>query len=137
MDLARFNQNDARAFNIEMQLSPGIGGFNAAEVSIAQALESEGLEVEALEVVEGRGSNPDALVNGVVTEFKTVTVAGPNTLKNQIQDGLKQAVNVAVDVRGTSITKVQAMQQIRRVEGNIGSVQGRVTILTNEGTLRY
>lgn len=76
--------------------------------------------------------NPDALVNGVKTEFKTVTVAGTNTLKNQIQDGLKQAPNVVVDVRATSMTKAEALQQIRRVEGNIGSVQGRVTILTKE-----
>jgi hypothetical protein len=29
------------------------------------------------------------------------------------------------------------MQQIQRVEGNMGSVQGRVTILTNEGTVKH
>ncbi len=99
-------------------------------------LEAEGSEVVPLDVVPGEVS-PDALVNGVKTEFKTVTVAGPNTLKNQIQDGLKQAPNVVVDVRGTSITKAQALQQVQRVEGNMGSVQGRVTILTNEGAVKH
>jgi len=97
---------------------------------------AEGNEVQALEAVQGQ-KNPDALVNGVKTEFKTLTVAGPNTLKNQIQDGLKQAPNVVVDARGTSITKAQAMQQIQRAEGNMGSVQGRVTILTNEGAVKH
>lgn len=114
----------------------GPGGFSEAEAAIAEALEAEGNEVEALEVVQGQ-KNPDALVNGVKTEFKTVTVAGPNTLKNQIQDGLRQGVNVVVDVRGTSITKAEALQQIQRVEGNVGSVQGKVTILTQEGTLKH
>jgi contact-dependent growth inhibition (CDI) system CdiA-like toxin len=70
-------------------------------------------------------------------QFKTVTVAGTNTLKNQIQDGLQQAPNVVVDVRGTSISKAQAIEQIKRVEGNIGIVQGRVTILTKEGTVKH
>lgn len=110
--------------------------FSTAEQSIADVLEAEGSEVVPLDVVPGEVS-PDALVNGVKTEFKTVTVAGPNTLKNQIQDGLKQAPNVVVDVRGTSITKAQALQQVQRVEGNMGSVQGRVTILTNEGAVKH
>jgi hypothetical protein len=115
---------------------PVFGAFTVEEQSIADALEAEGSEVVPLEVVQGQ-KNPDALVDGVRTEFKTITVAGPNTLKNQIQDGLKQAPNVVVDARGTSITKEQAMQQIQRVEGNMGSVQGRVTILTNEGTVKH
>jgi hypothetical protein len=110
--------------------------FSPEEDSIAEALEADGNEVVPLEVVQGQ-KNADALVNGVKTEFKTVTVAGPNTLKNQIQDGLKQAPNVVVDARGTSITRGQAMQQIQRVEGNMGSVQGRVTILTNEGAVKH
>jgi Contact-dependent growth inhibition CdiA C-terminal domain len=112
------------------------GSFSPEEESIADALEAEGYEVQPLEVIQGQ-KNPDALVNGVKTEFKTVTVAGPNKLKNQIQDGLKQAPNVVVDTRGTAITKAQAMQQIQRVEGNTGSVQGRVTILTNEGIVKH
>jgi len=70
-------------------------------------------------------------------EFKTVTAAGPNTLKNQIQDGLKQPPTVVVDVRGTSITKAQAARQIARVEGNVGSVQGRVILLTHEGIVKH
>jgi RHS repeat-associated protein len=112
------------------------GSFSPEEESIADALEAEGYEVTPLEVIQGQ-KNPDALVNGVRTEFKTVTVAGPNTLKNQIQDGLKQAPNVVVDARSTSISAAQAMQQIRMVEGNMGSVQGRVTILTNEGMVKH
>jgi hypothetical protein len=98
--------------------------------------------VEAIEPVQGQ-KNPDANVTApgateaVKTEFKTVTVAGQNTLKNQIQDGLNQAPNVVVDVRGTSITKAEALQQIQRVEGNMGSVQGRVMVITNEGTVKH
>lgn len=80
----------------------------------------------------------DALVNRVETEFKTVTTAGTNTLKNQIQEGFKQASKVVVDARGTSITKADALQQIARAEGNLGtSLQGKVTILTKEGPLKY
>jgi RHS repeat-associated protein len=138
MFLARFDAWARRAnpiINSYLFVVPFLK-FSVEEQAIADALEAEGNEVQALEVVQGQ-KNPDALVNGVKTEFKTVTVAGPNTLKNQIQDGLKQAPNVVVDARGTSMTKAQAMQQIQRVEGNMGSVQGRVTILTNEGTVKH
>ena len=138
MSLARFDAWAKRAnpiINAYMFVLP-FAKFSVEEQAIADALEAEGSEVQALEAVQGQ-KNPDALVNGVKTEFKTVTVAGPNTLKNQIQDGLKQAPNVVVNARGTSITRAQAMQQIQRVEGNMGSVQGRVTILTNEGAVKH
>jgi RHS repeat-associated protein len=119
----------------------GIAAFNTAELSIAEALEGEGFQVEPVEAIQGQ-KNPDAVVTppgGVPgkAEFKTVTVAGPNTLKNQIQEGLKQAPTVIVDARGTSITKAEVVQQIQRVEGNMGSVQGRVIVLTNEGIVNH
>jgi hypothetical protein len=110
--------------------------FSVDEAAIASELESEGATVERLETIEGQ-KNTDALVNGAVTEFKTVTTAGTNTLKNQIQDGLKQAPNVVIDVRKTAISRAEALQQIQRVEGKVGSLQGKVTVITNEGILRH
>jgi len=111
--------------------------FSAPEQEIADALEAEGMEVAPLGVVQGQ-KNPDALVNGVKTEFETVTVAGTNTLKNRIQEGLKQASDVVVDTRQTAITKAEAVAQIKRVEGNLGTnLQGPVTVVTREGILRY
>jgi RHS repeat-associated protein len=134
--LDRFARRANPIISAYMTVLPIIGEFSVEEQSIADALSEEGQEVVPLAVVEGQ-KNPDALVDGVKTEFKTITTAGPNTLKNRIEDGLKQASNVVVDVRGTSISKAQALQQIQRVEGNVGSLQGRITVLTNEGTLKH
>jgi RHS repeat-associated protein len=125
-----------RMENASLGLAGFGAGFSVSEQAIADLLEAEGSVVVPLEVVQGQ-KNADALVNGVTTEFKTVTAAGPNTLKNQIQDGLKQGQNVVIDARATSITKAEAMQQIKRAEGNVGSVQGRVTIYTKEGKVSH
>jgi RHS repeat-associated protein len=138
------NSPVGRRFMIFYAMYGGMYGavFSFEEQAIADELVGQGYEVEPIEPVQGQ-KNPDANVTApgateaVKTEFKTVTVAGENTLKNQIQDGLKQAPNVVVDVRGTSITRAEAMQQIQRVEGNMGSVQGRVMVITNEGTLKH
>jgi len=125
-----------RMTNAELGVMGLSAGFTVPEQAIAGLLEEEGNVVVAIDAVQNQ-KNADALVNGVKTEFKTVTVAGPNTLKNQIQDGLQQGQNVVIDARATSITKTEAVQQIKRVEGNIGSVAGRVTIYTKEGKVTH
>jgi hypothetical protein len=140
MPLAHFDQVEAREYLLGAQMSPA-AGFNTAEAAMAQALEAEGYEVEALEVIQGQ-PNPDAMVtppggSAGVAEFKTVTVNGTNTLKNQIQEGLKKAATVVVDVRGTSLSKAQVLHEIGRVEGNMGSIQNRVIVLTSEGIVKH
>jgi len=39
--------------------------------------------------------------------------------------------------KGYTLGQKRATRQVQRVEGNMGSVQGRVTILTNEGAVKH
>lgn len=77
------------------------------------------------------------MINGVVTELKTLTAAGPNTLKNAIETASKQGQQILVDARDVQITAGGALSQIQRAQGNIGGLKGRVTVLTSGGIVTY
>lgn len=76
-------------------------------------------------------------MHGVETELKTVNRLGTNTVKNAIQSASKQGENILIDARGTSLTKADALNQINRAQGNVGGLEGRVTILTGEGSVNF
>jgi hypothetical protein len=63
--------------------------------------------------------------------------AGPNTLKNAIESASQQGPHILVDARNVMITQQDAILQIVRAQGNIGGLQGRVTVLTRYGTVTY
>jgi len=42
-----------------------------------------------------------------------------------------------VDARKVGITPESALQEIQRAHGNLGNLQGRVTVLTQQGPVKY
>ncbi len=113
-----------------------IAGFSVPEQAIADLPAAEGKTVTSV-VASNTAKSADALVNGVATEFKTLTNAGPNTLKNAIQAAAKQGKNIVVDARNVPISKANAAAQIARAQGNIGGLEGRVTVITSEGKVSF
>ena len=76
----------------------------------------------------------DFLVDGIVTEYKGVISSGLVTVKNAIEEAVKQSKEgIVIDARRTAVTAESALSQIGRAAGNIaGNLQGRVTVLTTE-----
>jgi hypothetical protein len=102
---------------------------------ILKELEAAGNVVQV--IPRATGKTADFLVNGVKTELKTLTQAGTNTLKNAIEKAVEQGQNIIVDARNVSINSQSALQQIQRAQGNVGGLQGRVTVLTKDGVVKY
>ena len=98
-------------------------------------LEVAGKAVE--QIPRSTSPTADFLVNGVETELKTLTQAGPNTLKNAIEAAARQGKQILIDARNVDITAEQALNQIARAEGNVGGLAGRVTVLTKEGPVKF
>jgi len=118
------------------KLKGDTSGLTPGEKKIVDEMLQEGRDVEI--VPRGTERTPDFLVDGVPTELKTLTQAGPTTLKNAIQTAAKQGENVLIDARNVPLTREEALNQIQRAEGNVpGGLQGRVTVLTRTGTVRY
>ena len=110
-------------------------GLTPAEREFVDELVSQGKQVEL--IPRGSGKTADFLIDGVETELKTVNRLGTNTVKNAIQSASKQGENILIDARGTSLTKADALNQINRAQGNVGGLEGRVTILTGEGSVNF
>jgi hypothetical protein len=110
-------------------------GLTPAEKKIFEELVAAGHEVQI--IPRASGKTADFLVDGVATELKTLTSAGANTLKNAVQDAAKQGQNILVDARNVSIDAATASQQIQRAQGNVGNLQGRVTVLTKDGPVKF
>lgn len=84
--------------------------FNSEEKSIALLLTSEGKNVKALleSNIDGQ-KTPDALVNGVPTEFKTLaTSAKPGTIKNNLNRAKRQSKVAILDARASGLTEAEA-----------------------------
>ncbi|UXY32441.1 PrsW family glutamic-type intramembrane protease [Streptomyces sp. HUAS TT20] len=86
--------------------------FSPKERRIAETLQSEGKNVQALKEseVDGR-KTPDAVVDGVPTEFKTLDPgAAPNSVKNTLNTAKKQARDAVVDARGSGLDESGARE---------------------------
>lgn len=113
-----------------------LSDLTPSERQIVKELESQGHKV--VPIPRGAGKTADFMVDGVETEFKHLTSAGPNTLKNAIQSAAGQTNgNILIDARDVNISAADVKQQILRAEGNVGSLSGRVTVLTSNGTVNY
>ncbi|MEU1802257.1 PrsW family intramembrane metalloprotease [Streptomyces sp. NPDC019937] len=79
--------------------------FSPKERRIAETLQSEGRNVKALKESPVDGvKTPDALVDGVPTEFKTLQPgAAPNAVKNTLNTAKKQSRDAVVDARGSGL----------------------------------
>jgi len=116
-------------------LTGSLKGLTAAERSFVEELLTEGKNVEI--VARGPGKTADFLVNGVSTELKTLTTASQNTLKNAIEAAAEQGRAIVIDARHVGITPQEAAAQISRAQGNVGGLQGRVTVLTSDGPVTF
>jgi hypothetical protein len=79
-------------------------------------LTTDGSEVVALARRSGVRS-PDAQVDGVLTEFKTVRTGMAHTLKHSLSRAKKQATQAVVDARDAPMTIESALHGIRRFVG--------------------
>lgn len=95
-------------------------GFQPAELAIARALAVRGAAVAALaEDHSLRQRQPDALVDGRVTEFKSLRPGATDaTIRNQLRRAQGQAPNVVIDARGSGLDENSAGLGLRRFLGS-------------------
>ena len=133
--LSKKTTEDAGEAATKGVLTGSLDGLTEAERDFANELLSQGKNVDI--VPRGAGKTADFLVDGVSTELKTLTTAGPNTVKNAIESAAQQGKQIIVDARKVDISPDDAIAQVRRAQGNIGGLQGRVTVLTSKGPVTY
>lgn len=94
--------------------------FQPAELAIARALAVRGAAVAALaEDHSLRQRQPDALVDGRVTEFKSLRPGATDaTIRNQLRRAQGQAPNVVIDARGSGVDENSAGLGLRRFLGS-------------------
>lgn len=97
-----------------------VRAFPPRERATAEALAAAGAAVIALpEDSSSKQRQPDALVDGRVTEFKSIEPGGSDaSIKNQLDTARGQAPNVVVDARGSGVDEDAADLGIRRFLGN-------------------
>ena len=123
------------------------GKFSSEEKSIADYLKAMGRKVEpnSDEGKAGLGRQPDAIIDGLRTEFKTIDlkttpIPGSNTIKNIVADSARrggQARELIIDARHTCLSKDEAQRGIFRALGaNKGKID-RVTVMGNGYFIGY
>jgi RHS repeat-associated protein len=116
--------------------SGSLAGLLPEEQEIAEELIAAGKTVIPI-ARSAEEKTADFLVNGISTELKTITQLGPNTVKNAIETAAKQGVDIIINARRTGLTPAQALVEIQRAQGNIGTLIGRVTVLTKSGPVKF
>jgi hypothetical protein len=116
-----------------------LAGLTQKERAFVQELIAAGKTVQI--VPRGAGETADFIINGVLTELKTINSLGKNTVKNAIQKAASQAPGlgdqILIDARQVALTPEQAIKEILRAEGNVGSLKGKVTIVTQSGAVTW
>lgn len=94
------------------------------ELDIAEFLKNEG---KTIEFIPERHitKTPDAFVDGIETEFKTVMKPTANnlTVRNKIRDAKSQSSFIIIDARITNISVAEVRRGIARGLGAYESVQ--------------
>jgi len=113
-----------------------IPGASDAEHAVDELLRSQGRSVEpnVLEGVAGAGRQGDRLVDGVLTEIKSVSGVAKQTpdalsgaIANRIMNGRGQAAHIIVDVRQQAgMTQEIAERGIRRAFGADNKTGGKI-----------
>jgi RHS repeat-associated protein len=102
----------------------------------AEEMIAEGHQVVALPT-NSVNKMADFVVDGVTTEYKGLTGSGATTVKNAIEKAAQQGKDIVIDARRVAISAQNALQQIQRAQGNVGGLQGRVTVLTKDGPVKF
>jgi hypothetical protein len=105
--------------------------FQPAERAVAEVLALRGATVTALaEDHSLRQRQPDALVDGRVTEFKNIRPGATDaTIKNQLRAAQGQAPNVVIDARNSGLDENAAALGARRFLGSPWAQDRYTTIL--------
>ena len=109
------------------------GPFSPAEERVVAFLSNRGKSVSAnpLEGVAGAGRQGDALVDGVLTEFKSLDPgATSSTIRNVVNSSIRrggQARSIVIDARGTGLNFGGAQQGVGRA---LGVSRGKVDNIT-------
>jgi hypothetical protein len=106
----------------EEAIASGPRQFLEEESSLARYLTREGRRVEPLPEDHSMGvRQPDALVDSIPTEFKSVRPgASSSTIRNAVNDSIKgggQARNIIIDARGSGLTLAEAQRGLLRARG--------------------
>ncbi|MDQ3231430.1 MAG: hypothetical protein M3Q07_06375 [Pseudobdellovibrionaceae bacterium] len=105
------------------------------ERAIAEYLEDLGRMVEKnpMEGVPGAGRQGDAIVDGIVVEFKNVEVGGDSsTIRNSVRrsvEGTGQSRTILFDARGSGISESEAKRGIFRALGAYGPKLDYVSVI--------
>jgi hypothetical protein len=103
--------------------------FSAAEQAIADYLTVLGRKVtpNTLQGVIGAGRQGDALIDGVLHEFKTLAPgATSSTIRNVVNNSIRrggQARNIVIDARGSGLSEADALEGATRA---LGISRGRI-----------
>ncbi|GHO49882.1 hypothetical protein [Ktedonospora formicarum] len=111
---------NARLTDLQSRIDETQKSFSAREKRLAYLLSAEGHKVVAVpESNESNVRTPDALVDGVPTEFKSLEPgATSNSVKDAITASIKgggQARNIIVDARGSGLTLDEAQRAFNRL----------------------
>ena len=91
-----------------------------SEMRLAYYLANQGKNI-TFRAANSPGRNPDAVVNGAVTEFKSLDPgATSNTVRRRVQESISrggQARNIIFDARGSGLTEAEAERSFRRIAG--------------------
>lgn len=93
------------------------------EAKIDEYLSKEDREIQnnPLEGIEGTGRQGDRIIDGIMTEYKTLeSGATSNTVKNVINNSIKkggQARHIIIDARSSGLTTEEARAGLKRAMG--------------------
>ena len=121
------------------KLIGNLAGKTADERKMIDELLSQGKTVEIIpESTVKNDPRPDFMVDGILTELKTLNGTSLNTPVTRIQNGFAQgAKTVIIDARKTEMTLEQAQNTIDRAVGIYnGCLPGNVEIWIKEGVLK-
>ena len=110
--------------------------LNPEERAFYNEMRAAGREISAIPRVAG-SKTADFMLDGAETELKTVTEKGANTIKNAIEKAASQGKKIVIDARPSGTSRIEAVKQIFRAQGNLENLRGRVTVLTKDGAVSY
>ncbi|MFL6140434.1 MAG: hypothetical protein ACJ72N_01015 [Labedaea sp.] len=112
--------------------------FSPPERKIADRLATDGHDVTSVPEL-GPGRNPDAMVDGRPTEFKSMQdePADSGNVKNILDKSAKrggQAPDILIDAEGVNLSREDALAGIQRFLGNKKGNFDSITIWLSDGT---
>ena len=112
--------------------------FSPAERAIAEKLAEEGRNVEAIPEAPP-DKQPDAVVDGTPTEFKSLDAASdqPKHIGRALKSGEGQAREIIVDARETIISKEAAEAGVQDYVARKPSAYDSIRVLTGEGDVSF